>query len=102
MGFRERPVKYREFEKLLKNLGFELKRQDGTSHRQWEHPRFKGERRLVTVSPHNEPFTRSLLKDMMRQMGMRKNEFFKCLENERHAKSVGAQHSPEVVQPAGR
>lgn len=62
MGVRERPVDWRELERLLVVLGFRLECQSGTAHAQWEHPCFRGERRLVTVSRHHSPFTRNLLK----------------------------------------
>ncbi len=48
MGVRERPVEWRELERLPLRLGFVLERQQGTAHAQWEHPCFRGERRLVT------------------------------------------------------
>lgn len=87
MGTRERPVSAREFEKLLKTLGFSMLPQDGTSHRQWEHPRFNGGYRHVTVSPHNEPFTKTLLKNMRNQAGLSKREFFKYLDDSKAAKA---------------
>lgn len=102
MGFRERPVDWREFEKLLKRLGFTLDRQNGTSHSQWEHPSFKGKRRLVTVSQHHSPFARKLLKDMRSQMGLSKKELFSCLNDDSYADKLAAQHSPSTVPSTNR
>ena len=102
MGYRERPVDCKEFEKLLRMLGFELDRQKGTSHAQWEHPCFKGKRRLVSVSRHHSPFARSLLKDMRNQMGLSKKEFFRCLEDESYARKLAQANAPTVVPSGSR
>lgn len=85
MGVRERPVDWRELECLLVTLGFRLERQSGTAHAQWEHPFFRGERRLVTVSRHHSPFTRNLLRLMRMQMGLSKAELFRALADEAFA-----------------
>ena len=91
MGFRERPVDWREFEQLLTTLGFRLDRQNGSAHAQWEHPCFKGERRLVTVSRHHSPFARTLLQAMRAQMGLSKKELFRCLDDEDYARRLAGQ-----------
>ncbi|MBK5970628.1 hypothetical protein Thiosp_01312 [Thiorhodovibrio litoralis] len=72
MGVRERPAEWRELERLLMRLGYQLERQPGTAHSQWERPCFRGERRLVTVSRHQAPFARRLLSLMLHQMGLMK------------------------------
>lgn len=91
MGFRERPVDWRELERVLTILGFLLERQNGTAHAQWEHPCFKGERRLVTVSRHHSPFARSLLQSMRTQIGLSKKELFRCLDDEEYARRLAGQ-----------
>ena len=85
MGIRERPVEWRELERLLGQLGFRLDRQQSTAHAQWEHACFRGERRVVTVSRHHSPFTRNLLKLMRGQMGLSKAELFRALTDEAFA-----------------
>ncbi|WP_369413791.1 type II toxin-antitoxin system HicA family toxin [Halomonas alkalisoli] len=82
---------------MLKNLGFEQDRQAGTSHEQWEHPCFEGQRRLVTVSQHLEPFHRELLKNMRNQVGLSKRDLMKCLVDERYAKRMGERNAPPAA-----
>lgn len=77
MGTRERPVSYRDFVALLRRLGFTKIRSRG-SHEQWA-GEYAGQFRLCTVSPHHEPFHRELLRSMIKQLGMEKDEFFKQL-----------------------
>lgn len=93
MGVKERPVDYREFEKLLKELGFFIERQNGTSHTQWEHPNFRGKRRLVTVSRHNSPYVKSVLKSMREQAGLSKKELFNCLVNDKYLQKIIKNHT---------
>lgn len=102
MGFRERPVTAREFIKLLKNLGFELERQRSGAHEQWMHPRFEGKRRAVTVSQHNAPFHGKILKFMRNQAGLSKRELWKCLEDEKYARQLGANNAPVSVLGTNR
>lgn len=94
---KERPVDWREFEGILRKLGFELKRQDGTAHRHWEHPCFRGQRRLVTVSQHHSPYARSLLKSMLKQAGLGKKEFMRCLEDKHFAKRLAQKHAAQIM-----
>jgi predicted RNA binding protein YcfA (HicA-like mRNA interferase family) len=66
-----------EVEKILERAGFILKRTSG-SHHQWEGT-IKGQRRLVTVdmlSRSSETFGKRLMKSMIWQSGMTKDEFY--------------------------
>lgn len=96
MGVRERPVEWRELERLLGQLGFRLERQQSTAHAQWEHACFRGERRLVTVSRHHSPFARKLLKLMHGQMGLSKAELFRALADEAFAARLAVQGRSEL------
>ena len=73
---------------LLRTLGFVVDRQGSSSHTQWEHPCFKGCRRLVTVSAHNEPFVRKVLKSIQKQMGLSRHEFLRALNDKQYAKQL--------------
>ncbi|WP_416221218.1 type II toxin-antitoxin system HicA family toxin [Salinicola sp. LHM] len=90
---RERPVTKREFVKILKKLGFSHVRTNA-SHEHWEHRNFNGERRLVTVDGHHEPFARDLLKSMRSQAGLSRREFMKCLDDIRHCEKVRRKYDP--------
>lgn len=71
------PLTPTEVEKILERAGFILKRTSG-SHNQWEGI-VKGKRRLVTVdklSRSSETFGKRLMKSMIRQSGMTKDEFY--------------------------
>jgi len=96
MGVRERPVEWRELERLLGQLGFRLERQQSTAHAQWEHPCFRGERRVVTVSRHHSPFTRKLLRLIRGQMGLSKEELFRALADEAFAVRLADEGKPEL------
>ncbi|MEA3642834.1 MAG: type II toxin-antitoxin system HicA family toxin [Lamprobacter sp.] len=98
MGVRERPVEWRELEQLLMRLGFALERQPGTAHAQWEHPCFRGERRLVTVSRHHSPFARGLLRLMRCQMGLTKAELFRALRDDAFAARLAGDGNVENQQ----
>lgn len=93
---RERPVKTKEFIAVLRELGFEPKRTNG-SHEQWEHAFFNGQRRNVTVDDHHSPFTKWLLKSMLKQAGLKKKEFFQCLEKISHCEVLRRKYDPEFA-----
>jgi predicted RNA binding protein YcfA (HicA-like mRNA interferase family) len=71
------PLTPAEVETILSRAGFTLKRTSG-SHNQWE-GYIKGQRRLVTVdqlSRKSETFGKKLLRRMIWQSGMNKEEFY--------------------------
>ena len=72
----ERPVSYREFTSVLRELGFEPKPRTGTSHEKWARP---SDGRMVIVDEPKSPFHRSLLKLMLNQAGISKRDFFALL-----------------------
>jgi predicted RNA binding protein YcfA (HicA-like mRNA interferase family) len=81
MGSRYPLLDRKQFEAILKKLGFEIKRQKGTSHAQWE-GYTKGKRRIVTVDhlkSATEKYGLNLLKKMIDQTGLSKKEFYKHL-----------------------
>lgn len=83
-----RPVTYREFIKVLKELGFELKSHNGTSHEQWQHINFNGSRRLVSVSGHHAPYAKWLLVSMLRQAGLSKKELISCIRKKGYCQEL--------------
>lgn len=72
-----------QVEDILKSSGFVLKRQFGTSHAQWE-GYIDGKRRIVTVDALSgkmkAKFGRDLLRSMIKQSGMTKQEFYSHLK----------------------
>jgi len=69
-----------QVEKILKNANFFFKTQKG-SHAQWE-GYFNNQRHIVTVdhlSSKKEKYGHRLLKDMITQSGMNKEEFYSYL-----------------------
>ncbi len=68
----------REVQKALKVLGFTLRDQTG-AHEQWlldvNNTRYK-----VTVSCHNQPFCRRIMKYMVLQSGFSKRQFYNAVE----------------------
>lgn len=81
MGKRYFPLDRAQVEGVLKKIGFVEKRQDGTSHAQWE-GYFNGMRRIVTVdhfSSKKEKYSKRLLGKMIRQSGLSKKEFYSYL-----------------------
>jgi predicted RNA binding protein YcfA (HicA-like mRNA interferase family) len=81
MGSRYPPLDRHQVETVLKNAGFSLRRQQGTSHAHWE-GYVGGQRRIVTVDhfpSKKEKYGRKLLQKMIRQSGMNKKEFYSYL-----------------------
>ncbi|TAM59329.1 MAG: type II toxin-antitoxin system HicA family toxin [Rhodanobacter sp.] len=76
---RERPVTDREFKAVLKALGFVGRPQKGTSHELWVCGEGKDYRR-VTVDAHHAPYHRQLLKLMLHDAGLSKDQFFRLLD----------------------
>jgi predicted RNA binding protein YcfA (HicA-like mRNA interferase family) len=61
-------VKYREFVRLIRDDGWELKNQEG-SHQQWVHPTKAGK---VTIAGHsNDDIPPWILKAMLKQAGLK-------------------------------
>jgi len=81
MGGRYPPLDRKQMERILKNLGFHLKGQKGTSHAQWE-GYTKGQRRIVTVDhlkSKKEKYGPRLLGNMIQQSGLTRKEFYSYL-----------------------
>lgn len=76
---RERPVTDREFKAVLKAAGFEPRPQRATSHEHWVKV-VEGTLLKVTVDSHHAPYHRELLRNMLRQAGMSKKDFFRLLD----------------------
>lgn len=73
-----KPLDCRDVKKILKNLGFVFRNQEG-SHENWvrhEPPPF----RKVTVDCPKEPFSHMLTESMARQAGVTKKEFYSHLK----------------------
>jgi predicted RNA binding protein YcfA (HicA-like mRNA interferase family) len=81
MGGQYPPLDQDQVEKVLKALGFYLKRQKSSSHAQWEGI-INENRRIVTVDSlrsRKEKYGESLLKKMINQSGLSKKEFYSYL-----------------------
>lgn len=78
MGRKYRPLTCREVKRILKALGFEFHRQNG-SHEHWK-AIVGGEMRLVTVDCPKQPFLDDLLKSMVRQSGYSINAWYEQLK----------------------
>ena len=65
----------KEVERGLSALGFEMSKQDGTSHRHWKKV-FRDRLRKVTVDPPKAPFSNDMITFMSRQAGLTKKEFY--------------------------
>ena len=75
MGARKYPPLSRsEVISILKEWGFQQKNQEG-SHRQME-GRVRGERRVVTVDMAESAFDDFLIKSMLSQSGLTREEFY--------------------------
>lgn len=72
------PKKCKDVRAALKELGFELKRHDKSSHEQWE-GRVDGKRRLVTLACHNGEVKKKDLLSIISQSGYSKKKFLKHL-----------------------
>lgn len=73
------PIKHRDFERVLEDLGFEKQPRKSTSHERWKGV-YKKETRNVTLDKHNSPYHRQVLSLMLHQLGMTKSEFYDLLD----------------------
>lgn len=74
-----RPLTCKEVKRILKNLGFALREQKGTSHEQWVKDT-DGRRWKVTVDCPKAPFSAMLISSMARQAGVSVRDFYRALE----------------------
>ncbi|WP_305908207.1 type II toxin-antitoxin system HicA family toxin [Methylomarinum sp. Ch1-1] len=75
---RYHPLTCKEVKKILKKLGFEPRKQDGTSHQHWVKID-KGQLYKVTVDCPKSPFGQDLIMYMARQAGVTKKQFYAAL-----------------------
>ena len=73
------PLEPSEVERILKDLGFELKRTRG-DHNQWEGVTH-GTRRVCTVQQIRGSFSIGRMKTMIEQIGLTPDEFYKANSN---------------------
>lgn len=75
------PLTCADVKRILKNLGFLPRPQNGTSHEHWvpASGTFRGSFRKVTVDCPKAPFQQDLISAMARQAGVTKKEFYKAL-----------------------
>jgi len=81
MGGKYPPLTRREVEKILKQIGFQIKNKVG-SHTQWE-GYVKGQRRIVTVKKlrrDSDVYGPELMNAIIRQSGLNKKEFYSYLK----------------------
>ncbi|OOC10036.1 type II toxin-antitoxin system HicA family toxin [Thioalkalivibrio halophilus] len=91
MGFgaNKRQVSHREFTRVLRHLGFEVNKKQGKgAHEKWVHPEFRGAKRVVLVSEHNQPFAKGILRAMIDQTGLKPQEFYRCLDDPKRAMEI--------------
>ncbi|MFA5805492.1 MAG: type II toxin-antitoxin system HicA family toxin [Melioribacteraceae bacterium] len=68
------PLTYQEVVAILKAWGFKFKDQEG-SHEQYEGV-IKGKKRKVTVDSNDSPYDGFILKSMISQSGLSREEFY--------------------------
>lgn len=68
------PLEARDVRQILRNRNFAKVRQE-SSHETWEGT-VRGERRLVTVDENCAPFCGDILRTMIRQSGLTREEFY--------------------------
>lgn len=74
---------------ILKALGFVFKRQDGTSHEQYEKAAEGAQgRRIVTVDTAERDFGDFLIKSMIAQSGYSRNDFYGATKRSARKASV--------------
>jgi predicted RNA binding protein YcfA (HicA-like mRNA interferase family) len=78
----------------VRAAGFTLMRTAG-SHEHWEHPSYRGTRRLVTIDAKYDDFDPSRIKTMMSQAGMSRDEFY-C-QTAHTARKINKQASPRTA-----
>ena len=76
----KRLLEAREVYTILKNLGFEARKQKGTSHEHWVPKDPKVPFRKVTVDEPKAPFGDFLVKSMARQAGVSVKAFYEALQ----------------------
>lgn len=69
------PLTPAEVRAILSRKGFQQVR-GGGSHEQWEHANVGGQRRLVTVDAAERDFGVKLMKTMISQSGLTREEFY--------------------------
>jgi predicted RNA binding protein YcfA (HicA-like mRNA interferase family) len=79
MGRWRRPLTAKEVHKILRNLGFEPRKQTGTSHQQWVPKDPSAPFRKVTVDEPKSPFGDILVASMARQAGVSVRAFYDAL-----------------------
>lgn len=76
----KRPLKASEVRTILKNLGFEPRKQHGTSHEHWVPSNPDAPFRKVTVDEPQSPFGEFLIRSMARQAGVSLRQFYDALD----------------------
>jgi len=76
----------KEVKKILRNLGFEPRKQKSTSHQHWvrlvksRKPLARDRLYKVTVDCPKAPFSQILISSMAKQAGVSKKEFYAALK----------------------
>ncbi|QNT25524.1 type II toxin-antitoxin system HicA family toxin [Ralstonia solanacearum] len=92
---RHHPLTCKDVKQILKNLGFNFRDQNGSSHEQWVRKDDRGFYK-VTVDCPKAPFSQTLITFMARQAGVSKKEFYAAL----HSKEESPLASPpDPAQP---
>ena len=74
------PLTCKEVKRILTNLGFQPRPQQGTSHEHWVKD-VSGHRYKVTVDCPKAPFSQDLIRSMASQAGVSKKAFYKALDD---------------------
>lgn len=77
---RHHPLTCKEVKRILTNLGFQPRPQQGTSHEHWVKD-VGGRRYKVTVDCPKAPFSHDLIRSMASQAGVSKKDFYKALDD---------------------
>jgi predicted RNA binding protein YcfA (HicA-like mRNA interferase family) len=90
------PLTPDEVQAILRARGFEKKRQDG-SHAQWERlPDGRRTRSIVTVDVSRSEFCEDLMKSMIRQSNLTREEFYSATKRTARKANVGFSETLEV------
>lgn len=82
------PPTCKQVKKALRKLGFKQKPTNRGSHDKFEHPNFRGKRRVVTVDCPKAPFDHFLIESMAAQAGLKKRKFWEFCVGQRSAEKL--------------
>lgn len=89
------PLTYQEVIAILKVRGFFLKDQEG-SHEQYDNI-VKSKKRKVTVDKNDSPYNDFIIKSMIQQSGLSREEFYTAIKST--AKKINLKKTEIIIAP---